>query len=46
MRGGEGLVQIDVHCIDAQVARTNFANYRVKVRAITINQPASFMDRV
>jgi hypothetical protein len=36
MRRGEGLVQIDMHCIDAEIAWAYFAGNRVEIRAVAI----------
>ena len=45
MRGGKGLVQVEVHDIDAQIARPGNPQQRVQIRAIAINQPAGLMDQ-
>src|SRR3546814_5808429 len=46
VRGREGLVQVDVHRIDAEVAGAHAANDRVEVRAVAIDIAAHGMDRV
>ena len=46
MRSGESLVQVDVHCIDAQVARTHTPDNRVEIGAVAIDITATAMHRV
>src|SRR3546814_7097517 len=46
VRGRKGLVQIDVHRIDAEVAGAHAADDRVEVRAVAIDIAARGMDRV
>ncbi len=46
MRGREGLVQVDVHRIDAKVAGTDLADDRVEVGAVAIDEAAGGMNRV
>ena len=44
VRGGEGLVQVEVHDINAQIAGASNAQQRVHIGAVAINQPTGFMD--
>ena len=44
VRSGEGLVEVEVHHIDAAVAGFENAEQGVHVRAVAINQPAGFVD--
>src|SRR3546814_15146114 len=46
VRGRKGLVQIDVHRIDAEVAGAHAADDRVEVRALAIHRAAPGMERV
>ena len=43
MRGGEGLVQVDVHGINAKVAGANLADDGVEVRAVAVEERAHRM---
>src|SRR3546814_4825536 len=43
VRRGEGLVQVDVHRVNAEVARTDAADDRIKVRAVAIDESARVM---
>ena len=40
---GEGLVQIDVHHVEAHIARSANAHHRVEVCAVVVHQAAAFM---
>ena len=44
MRGGEGLVQVEVHDVDAEVAGPGDAEDGVEVRAVVVDQPARLVD--
>jgi hypothetical protein len=46
VRRGEGLVQVDVHGIDAKVAGTHLADDGVEIGAVAIDIAARRMDRV
>ena len=46
MRGGEGLVEIDVHDIEAHVSRTRDAEHRVEVCAVVVHQSAAVVDEL
>ena len=46
MRSREGLVQVDVHRIDAEIARTHAPDDRVEIGAVAIDEPARRMHRV
>ena len=45
MRGGERLVQVDVHGVDAEVARPRLARDGVEVRAVAIEIGAGLVQR-
>src|SRR3546814_7221749 len=45
VRRGEGLVQVDVHRVNAEVARTDAADDRIEVRAVEIEESARVMTR-
>src|SRR3546814_3792467 len=45
MRGREGLVQVDVHRIDAQVAGTHTPDDRVEIGAVAIDIAARGVNR-
>ena len=40
VRGREGLVEVDVHRVDAEVARANLADDRVEIGAVAIDEGA------
>src|SRR5205814_6255242 len=42
----KGLVEIDVHRVDAEIARADLADDRVEVRAVAIDEGAHGMNRV
>ena len=44
VRSAEGLVQVDVHHVEAQVARSRDAHDGVKIRAVAIHQATGFVD--
>ena len=44
VRGGEGLVQVEVHHVDAQVAGADDAQQGIQVGAVAIDQPAAIVD--
>ena len=44
VRGGEGLVQVDVHHVKAHIAGTDYAHYGVEVRTVVIEQTARLVD--
>ena len=46
MRGGERLVQVDVHGIDAEIAGADTSDDGVKVRAVTIEIAACRVDQI
>src|SRR3972149_5371637 len=46
MWDGEGLVQVEVHQVEAQIARADDAEQRVQVRAIAIHQAAAPMNQL
>ena len=46
MRGGEGLVQIDVHGIDAEIARANPADNGVEIGPVAVEIAARLVDQV
>ena len=46
MRGGEGFVEIDVHDIEAHIARTTYAKHRVEVGAIVVHECATIVDEL
>ena len=46
MRRREGLVQVDVHRVDAEVAGPNLADDRVEIRSVAIDERPRGMDRV
>ena len=39
-------MQVDVHRVDAEVARTDLADHRVEVRAVAVDEAARGVDRV
>ena len=43
MRCGEGLVQVDVHDIEAHIARTAHAEHGVEVGSVVVHQTATFV---
>ncbi len=46
MRGGEGLVQVDVHGVDAEIARPHDAHDGVEVGAIAVEVGAGLVHRL
>ena len=44
MRGREGLVQVEVHDVDAEIARPGYAQDRVEVRPVVVNQAPDTVD--
>ena len=46
MRGGEGFVEIDVHDIEAHIARTTYAKHRVEVGTIVVHECATIVDEL
>ena len=44
VRGGEGLVQVEVHDVDAEVAGPGDAEDGVEVGAVVVDQPARLVD--
>jgi hypothetical protein len=46
VRGREGLVQVDVHRVDAEVAGADLADDGVEIGAVAIDEGAGGMDRV
>ena len=45
MRRREGLVQVDVHHVEAHVAWTTSAQHRVQISAIIVHQAATVVDK-
>jgi hypothetical protein len=45
MRSREGLVEIDMHRIDAEIARTSLAHDRVEIRSVAIEMGPSLMHQ-
>ena len=45
MRGREGLVEVDVHRVDAEVAGPDPADDGVEIGAVAIDQAARLVDR-
>ena len=43
MRYGEGLMQVEMHDVEAQVARLHNAEDGVEVGTVTVDQPASIV---
>ena len=46
VRDGEGLVQVEVHQVEAQVARADDAEQGVQIRAVAIHQAAAAMHQL
>ena len=46
VRGGEGLVQVEVHHVEAQVARADDAQQGVQVRAVAVHQAAAAVHQL
>ena len=46
MRRAKRLVQIEVHHVDAQIAKAGLAEHRVHVRAVAVHQATAGMDRL
>jgi hypothetical protein len=46
MRSREGLVQVDVHRVDAEIARARLAYHCVEIRAVAVEIRARLMNRV
>ena len=46
MRRREGLVQVDMHNIEAHVSRTDHTEHRVHVGAVVVEQAAACMDEL
>ena len=46
MRGGEGLVQVEVHDVEAQVARAGDAQQGIHVRPVAIDQTAGIVHHL
>ncbi len=46
VRGGEGLVQVEVHHVEAQVPGPDDAQQGVQVGPVAVDQPAAFVDQV
>ena len=44
MRGGKGLVQVEMHDVDAQIARADNTQQGIQVGAIAIDQTAGLVD--
>ena len=44
VRRGEGLVQVEVHHVDAQIARADDAQQGIQVGAVAVDQAAAVVD--